>query len=154
MPADANDSDLHWKKGVPTVGYQGITVRSGGTIHVHLAWAMFLYAKLYEYTKDSHYLDVARILLHNTKAMLSLPGRTYSMPLNGKSVELGPGWVQEHWNMGPGSLGRGYGQPGKWLPWLATVHLYPITRLEEDNPALFKQLRTKPAEVRNAASSR
>lgn len=114
-----------------------------------------MYAKLYEYTKDSHYLDVARILLHNTKGMISLPGRPHSMPLNGKSVQLGPAWVQEHWNMGPGVPGRGYGQTGKWLPWLATVHLYPISRLEEDNPELFKQLSTKPAEAAgNAVLSR
>jgi len=73
---------------------------------------MWMYAQLYEYTKDSHYLEVARILLHNTKAMISLPGRTRSMLLKGKSVELAPGWVQEHWNMGPGNPGRGYGQPG------------------------------------------
>ena len=149
MPDDESDQNLHWKKEVPTTGYQSITVRTGGTIHVHLAWAMFLYAKLYEYTKDAHYLDVARILLHDTKAMLSLPGRTYSMPLNGKSLELAPGWVQEHWNMGPGRMGRGYGQPGKWLTWLVTVHLYPISRLEEDNPGLFRLLSEKPAVLGN-----
>ena len=134
MPEDANNDEIHWKKGVPTVGLQGITARGAGGTDEYLDWATPLYAKLYKDTKDTHYLDVARILLHNTKSMLALPGRTYGM--------LGPGWQQEHWQM---SANRGYGQPGKWLPWLATNHLNSIMTLEDLDRDLFRTLSTRPA---------
>ena len=134
MPADANNEEIHWKKGVPTIGVQGITARGAGGTDEYLDWATPLYAKLYKLTKDTHYLDVARILLHNTKSMLALPGRTYGM--------LGPGWQQEHWQM---SANRGYGQPGKWLPWLATNHLNSIMTLQDMDKDLFQTLAVKPA---------
>ncbi len=132
MPADENDEALHWKKGVPTVGVSGITVRSAGHVHVYLVEAAPTYAQLYKYTNDKHYLDVARVLLYAINPMVALPGRTYGM--------LGPGWVQENWRMGPGSPGRGFGSPGKWLPWLATVRLRAIVGIEEQNPDLFLEL--------------
>lgn len=101
MPLDADNAQLHWKKGVPTVGVQGITARVAGSADEYLDWAVPSYAKLYEYTKDEHYLDVARVLLHDTKSMVALPGRQYDMK--------GIGWQQEGWRMGPGGLGRGVG---------------------------------------------
>jgi len=63
-----------------------------------------LSAKLYKYTNDAHYLDVARILLNDTKAMLALPGRTYDL--------AGPGSQQEHWSLGNR---RGFGGHRGWL---------------------------------------
>ena len=87
MPLDADDSQLHWKKGVPTIGLQGITALVAGSADEYLDWAVPSYAKLYNYTKDPHYLDVARILLHDTKSMVALPGRQYDMK--------GIGWQQE-----------------------------------------------------------
>jgi hypothetical protein len=129
MPLDANDSTLHWKRGVPTVGVQGITARVAGGVDQYLAWAVPANARLFEYTKEKHYLDVARILLHDTKAMLALPGRTYDL--------LGPGWQQEHWQMGPR---RGYGMHRSWLPWVSVNHLHGITGLEEFDTALFQRL--------------
>jgi hypothetical protein len=137
MPEDANNDLIEWKKGVPTVGFQGITARGAGGVDEYLDWAAPMYAELYNKTKDTHYLDVARILLHNTKAMLALPGRTYGM--------LGPGWQQEHWQM---STTRGYGQAGKWLPWLATNHLNSIMSLEDYDRNLYKTLIAKPAVAR------
>lgn len=137
MPVDANDEELHWKRGVPTVGVQGITARVAGHVDEYLDWSTPAYAKLYRYTKDPHYLDVARILLHNCKAMLALPGRTYGM--------LGPGWQQENWRMGPSREGRGFGTAEKWMPWVSTNHLYSITGLEQFDTDLYKQLIAKPA---------
>lgn len=144
MPLDADDAQLHWKKGVPTIGLQGITARGAGGVDEYLDWAVPSYAKLYHYTKDPHYLDVARILLHNTKAMVALPGRQYDM--------RGIGWQQEHWRMGPGGGGRGVGGHRFWLPWVSANHLYGITGLEEYDPALFKLLCTKPPEQQAPAS--
>jgi len=140
MPGDANNEDLHWKKEVSTVGVQGITARVAGHVDQYLDWSAPAYARLYRYTKDPHYLEVARILLHNCKAMLALPGRTYGM--------LGPGWQQENWRMGPSREGRGFGTPEKWMPWVSTNHLYSITGLEAFDPNLFKDLCAKPSASR------
>jgi len=132
MPLDAEDSQLHWKKGVPITGVQGITALSAGGADEYLDWAVPSYVKLYKYTGDQHYLDVAKILLHNTKAMIAMPGRLYDMK--------GPGWQQEHWSMGPGAWGRGVGGHRFWLPWVSANHLYGITGLEEFDPDLYRQL--------------
>jgi hypothetical protein len=107
-----------------------------GGVDYYLEWGVPAYAKLYKYTHDEYFLNVARILLHNTHAMLALPGRTFDM--------LGPGWQQEHWGMGPSRLGRGVGWYRYWLPWVSTNQLYGITGLEEFDPALFKQLCAEP----------
>ncbi|MBN1781664.1 hypothetical protein JW948_11095 [bacterium] len=132
MPVDADDTQLHWKKGVPTIGLQGITARAAGGADEYLDWSASSYAKLYRYTQDAHYLDVARILLHATKSMVALPGRLYGM--------RGIGWQQEHWSMGPGRSGRGVGGHRFWLPWVSANHLVSITGLEEFDPALFRKL--------------
>ena len=132
MPRDADDADLHWKKGVSTVGVQGITARVAGSVDEYLDWAVASYAKLYKYTKDQHYLDVARLLLHDTKSMVALPGRQYDMK--------GIGWQQEGWRMGAGGPGRGMSGHRFWLPWVSANHLYSITGLEEFDPALYRTL--------------
>jgi hypothetical protein len=75
---------------------------------------------------------VARILLHNTKNMLALPGRTYDL--------AGPGWQQEHWRLG---VFRGFGNDRSWLPWVATNHLTGIIALEELDTSLFRRLANK-----------
>jgi len=85
------------------------------------------YAKLAKYAGDEHYRDVARILLHNTKNMLAIPGRTFDL--------TGPGWQQEHWSLAPR---RGLGLHRGWLPWVSTSHLNGIQALEEYDAALFK----------------
>jgi hypothetical protein len=136
MPVDADDAQLHWKKGVPTVGVQGITARGPGGVDEYLDWAVPSYAKLYNYTKDPHYLEVARVLLHDTKSMVALPGRQYDMK--------GIGWQQEGWRMGPGGSGRGGSGHRFWLPWISANHLYGITGLEEYDRGLFLKLSAKP----------
>jgi hypothetical protein len=128
MPVDADPATLGWKPGVPTIGVNGITARGSG-VDQYMAWSVPAYAKLYKYTNDEHYLDVARILLLNTKAMLAIPGRTYDMK--------GPGWQQENWSMG---RNRGNGSHRSWLPWVSVNHLHGITGLEEFDPELFQQL--------------
>jgi hypothetical protein len=129
MPVGANDSTLNWKRGVSTVGVQGITAQASGGVDEYLAWGAPDYARLYKYTNDEHYLDIARILLFNTKAMLALPGRTYDL--------LGPGWQQENWSMG---RNRGYGSHRSWLPWVSVNHLHGITGIEEFDNELYQKL--------------
>jgi hypothetical protein len=128
MPVDADPATLGWKPGVSTVGLNGITARGSG-FDEYMAWSVPAYAKLYKYTNDDHYLDVARILLLNTKAMLAIPGRTYDL--------LGPGWQQENWSMG---RNRGNGSHRSWLPWVSVNHLHGITGLEEFDKDLFQKL--------------
>ncbi|MEJ2054418.1 MAG: AGE family epimerase/isomerase, partial [Calditrichaceae bacterium] len=56
MPIDADNAKLHWKKGVPTIGLQGITARGVGGVDEYMDWSAPSYVKLYKYTKDPHYL--------------------------------------------------------------------------------------------------
>jgi len=130
MPIGADDAKLAWKRGVPTVGVQGISARGPGGVDEYLDWAVPQFAELYKDTGDEHDLDVARVLLFDTKSMLALPGRTYDL--------AGPGWQQENWGMGPGR--RGFGSHRSWLPWVSANHLHGITGLEEIDPSLYKRL--------------
>ena len=135
MPVDATNEELDWKKGVSTVGLQGITARAAGGADEYLDWAVPAYARLYRDTGDRHYREVTAILLNDTKSMVALPGRLYDMK--------GPGWQQEHWNMGPGGPGRGGASHRLWLPWISANHLHGIMGLESYDPVLFKSLSAK-----------
>ena len=128
MPEDADPDTLHWKKDVSSVGYQLIST-GHSAVDGYMAFDVANYAKLSVHTGDRHYLDVARILLHNTKQMLALPGRTYEL--------AGPGWQQEGWNFTPP---RGIGWHRHWLPWVAASHLTGIVELERFNPDLYERL--------------
>jgi len=108
MPADEPGAQLPWKRGVSTVGLQLIAT-GHSLVDFYPACDARRYGQLYQQTGDRHYLEIARILLHNTKGMLAIPGRTYDLP--------GPGWQQEHWSLAPI---RGFGlhragSPG-WPP--------------------------------------
>jgi hypothetical protein len=128
MPDEADDASLAWSRGVSTVGVQ--LIASGHSLVDHyMAWDVALYAKLYTYTGDRHYREVTQLLLHNTKAMLALPGRTFGL--------AGPGWQQEHWSLAPY---RGRGIHRLWLPWLACSHLEGIYALEDFDHQLYQQL--------------
>ena len=128
MPPDENDAELHWKRGVSTVGLQLIAT-GHSLVDEYMAFDTDEFAKLSVYAKDAHYLDVAEILLHNTKNMLALPGRTFDL--------RGPGWQQEHWSIAPM---RGFGIHRFWLPWVSTSHLNGIVGLEEFDRELFLKL--------------
>ncbi len=130
MPEDEQDKDLHWKKGVSTVGLQLIST-GHSLADAYMSFDVDEYAKLSVIANDKHYEDVAKILLHNTKGMLALPDRTYDL--------LGTGWQQEHWSIAPM---RGFGIHRAWLPWVSTSHLNGIFGLEEYNLALYKKLST------------
>jgi hypothetical protein len=128
MLADEDNSKLGWKRGVPTIGLQLIAT-GHSLVDDYMAFDTDEYAKMYSYTKDPHYLEVSRILLHNTKNMVALPGRLYDLP--------GPGWQQEHWSLAPV---RGFGIHRGWLPWVATSQLNGIFGLEDFDQTLFRQL--------------
>ncbi len=136
MPADDDDSHRHWKQGVSTVGLQLIST-GHSLVDAYMAFDVDEYARLAKLTGDRHYLDVACLLLHNTKSMLALPGRTF---------DLGePGWQQEHWSLAPR---RGYGLHRGWLPWVATSQLNGIFGLMDLDPDLYRRLAGKSLSVR------
>lgn len=128
MPEDAKDSELHWKRGLSTVGLQLIST-GHSLADEYMSFDADEFAKVSVYLKDPHYLDVAEILLHNTKIMVALRGRTFDLK--------GPGWQQEHWSLAPV---RGRGIHRNWHPWVATSHLNGIVGLEEFDAGLFRKL--------------
>ncbi len=128
LPGHVPDTHQRWRNG-PMVGLQEITANGpglGAGGDEYLDWAVSLYAKAYKYSGDAHYLDVARILLHNTKAKMATSRDTFDF--------VGPGWEQEGWS----------GDPGKWLPWMAANHLNGIYTLQEFDPSLYRKLAEKP----------
>ncbi len=128
VPMPEEDADLYWKKGITTVGLQLITTGHSLT-DMYMAFDVDEFTELSLHTSDSHYYDVAMILLHNTKAMVALPGREFDLP--------GPGWVQETWSLAPT---RGKGILKAWLPWASTSQLNGIIELEELDEDLYKKM--------------
>jgi len=131
IPTEEDDHDLYWKKGVSNIGLQLISVGHSGADQ-YMAFDVNEYADLYLNTKDQHYYQVAMILLHNTKAMLALPGREYDLK--------GPGWQHEHWSMAPV---RGVKNMPEWLPWIGTSQLNGIFELEDLDEDLYQKMITK-----------
>jgi hypothetical protein len=134
MPEDEDPGALHWKPGVPTLGVNRINAASSG-VDQWMASDVDEYARLARHTGDPHYMEVARVLLHGTKAMLALPGRTFDV--------LGPGWQQEHWRM---TLGRGYGNHRNAFPWVSANHLNGLLSLKIFDPSLYEEL-ARPAAI-------
>jgi hypothetical protein len=128
MAADADNSRLHWKKHVPTTGAQLIATGHSLTDN-YMAFDVDEYARLFRLSHDPHYKEVARLLLHNTKNMIAVPGRMYDL--------RGVGWSQEHFSFAPN---RGYGLHRGWLPWVSTSHLNGILSLESQDKQLYDEL--------------
>jgi hypothetical protein len=128
MPSDATQDKLHWPMGQSTVGMQLVATGHTGD-DAYMAWDVESYARLSRETGDPHYMEVAQILLHNTKAMVGRPG-----DLRGTR---GPGWQQEHCWL---DLPRGRGRHRAWLPWVTVSHLRGINDLVDYDAELYKQL--------------
>jgi hypothetical protein len=126
MPADGDGRLLHWKRGVPTVGHQliatGVSMTDG-----FLAANAAVFARLFRETGDRHWLDLARIAVHGTTAMLALDGRVFDL--------RGPGWQQEHWSFSPR---RGFGLNRRWLPWVPVAHIRGAHRIEDLGPDIAR----------------
>jgi hypothetical protein len=114
IPMPADDPARFFPAGRTTVGFQLITT-GFSAFDVYLTRNVGEFARLARSTGDSHYRDVAKILLHNTKCMVQLEN------------EYGyarPGMQIEHWSTG---RGRGFGLNSGWLPWVTTSHLVSIS---------------------------
>ena len=122
-----------WKAGVTTVGAQ--LIASGHSlVDQYMAFDVGNFAKMSAYTGDRHYFEVARLLMHNTKTMLALPGRSYDL--------AGPGWQQEHWSFAPM---RGNGLHRGWLPWVTCSQIEGIVQTEIHDPEVLLALAGDPA---------
>lgn len=111
MPEDAERDALDWKPEATTVGAQIVAIGGGG-VDQYLAFNAGEFQRLADLTGNTRYRRLAGILLHNTKVMLALPGRTFDL--------AGPGWQQEHWSL---LFPRGCGAHRAWLPWVTVCHL-------------------------------
>lgn len=118
--------------GLPSIGTNKVTAAASPGGDLYMAFDVDEYAKLYKYTGDKHYYDVAKLLLHNTKAILGIPGRTFDLP--------GVGWQTEEAKYPiKGRQGNSTGH-NLWLPWVSTAHLNGIMLLEQFDKELFKEL--------------
>ena len=117
---------------MPTVGLQLIAT-GHSLVDDYMAFDVVSYAKLYKYTGDQHYYEVAMVLLHNTKIMTCLPDHPYDMPQFG--------WQQEHWSLAPS---RGIGMHRGWLAWVTCSNLQGILELEDFDPALYQKMIAAP----------
>ncbi|MFE4950144.1 hypothetical protein ACFQ9V_08535 [Leifsonia sp. NPDC056665] len=130
MAVDGDDASTHWKRGRPTTGMQLITsgvTMSDGFLQVNAA----AFALLGDLTGERHWIDVARLVHHGSKAMLAVPGRTFDL--------AGPGWQQEHWGF---STNRGRGLNRSWLPWTAVATIDGVFRLLDLPGALGAEVLT------------
>ncbi len=129
MPSeDTSPRGRQWHPGASTVGLQLIAT-GHSLVDQYMCFDADEFAGLFKHTGDKHYYQVACLLLHNTKSMLALPGRTFDL--------AGPGWQQEHWSLAPR---RGQGLHRRWLPWVSTSHLNGIFGLMNLDPELFAKL--------------
>lgn len=128
MPVDDDSDTGDWKSGVPTTGVQLIAT-GHSLVDEYMSFDVDEFAKLYKYTGDPHNLHVARLLLHDSLAMMAAPGKTYDLQ--------GVGWQQEHWSLAPW---RGHGLHRGWLPWVSTSHLNGMIGLDEFDHLLYLQL--------------
>jgi hypothetical protein len=119
MAVDGDATTGHWKRTRPTTGMQLITsgvTMSDGFLQVNAA----AFALLGDLTGEAHWLDVARLVHHGSKAMLAVPGRLFDL--------AGPGWQQEHWGF---ATNRGRGLNRSWLPWTAVATIDGVFRLRD-----------------------
>ncbi|MBE0653618.1 MAG: hypothetical protein IH594_07455 [Bacteroidales bacterium] len=119
IPDDNNDKTIGLKKGMTTIGNQLISTGHSLTDN-YMAFDVDEFVELSRLTGNDHYMDVARILLHNTKSWISIPEHPYDLK--------GMGWVQEHWSLAPH---RGHGMHRRWLPWVTTSYLNGIFGLQD-----------------------
>ena len=70
-PIDAQESDLSVKRQVSTVGMDLCTSTDSG-VDYYNSNDVDSYAKLYKWTGDSHYLDVARLLYQATQGAVGI----------------------------------------------------------------------------------
>ncbi len=117
LPMPADNPGQVFPNGRTTVGLSLISTGHSGADNF-MAAAPFFWYRLYLATGDAHFLQSARLLLHDTKQI---------MDWDGKLGYKYPGLMPEAMNL---STNRGRGVAG-WLPWLTFVTTEPLVQLQE-----------------------
>ncbi len=140
VPIPPESRAISFPPGRRSVGLSLIATGHSGA-DLFMARAAFLYYRLYILTSDSHYAEVARLTLYNTRRFVDVDG------------SLGyarPGLCTEALTLAPP---RGHGV-NVWLPWLTVGMLEPLIKLEdvfgrldiaEADPAAWNDLRARDA---------
>ena len=117
IPVPPDDPGAVFPKGRTTVGLSLIATGHSGA-DTYMSAAPFLYYRLSLLTGETHFRDVARMLLYDTKQLLDWDGTLgYRYPgLQTEALTLAPL--------------RGHGQV-IWLPWLTVAQLEPMVRLRD-----------------------
>lgn len=117
IPLPLESDERHWSFNASTVGLQ--LVCTGHSLSdMYLAFNAGHYARLAQITGDPHYMEAARLLLHNTKQLVWLDN-----PRAARS-----GYQQEHWTF---SVGRGCGRHSYWIPWVTMEHLMGMEKYKD-----------------------
>ena len=125
---DGDPAELSVKPGVSTIGMNLCTTTNSGT-DTYSSRDVVSYARLYKWTNDSHYLEIARMLMHSTKNMMALPGRTYDL--------CKPGMQQEFWFLAPA---RGYCWIREYTPWVSANQLHGIFQTEAFDTNVYNSI--------------
>ena len=117
VPIPEGGPATSFPRGRQSIGLSIIATGHSGA-DLFMAGAPFLYYRLYVYTGDAHYADVARLALYNTRRFVDV---------NGSMGYAHPGLCTEALSLAPP---RGQGV-NAWLPWLTVSMIEPLARLEE-----------------------
>ena len=117
IPVPEGDPKVVFPRNRTTVGLSLIATGHSGC-DTYMASAPFLFYRLSLLTGDSHFLEVARLLLFDTKQLLDWDSTLgYASPgLQVEALSLPPL--------------RGHGV-AHWLPWLGAAQLEPMLRLRD-----------------------
>ena len=118
VPRIEGDADCDFPPAAHTAGLSLIATGHSGA-DTCLAYAPFSYYRLYLFTGDRTYLDLARLLLHNTKQTMDLDG-ALGYPRRGMQTEA----------MSMSVNRRGHTVKA-WLPWLTVASIAPMVQLKD-----------------------
>jgi hypothetical protein len=117
VPMPEGDGRCDFPRGRTTCGLSIIATGHSGA-DSFMAYYPFQYYRLYLYSGDRHFLDVAKLLLYNTKQIIDWDG----------SIGYAhPGLQTEAMTV---SLPRGHSVK-LWLPWLTVAALDPLVELKD-----------------------
>ena len=117
VPMPIGDAGSFFPKGRSTAGMSLIATGHSGA-DTFMAYYPFQYYRLYLLTGDSHFLEIAKLLLYDTKQLLDVDGSLHYAH---------PGLQTEAMTV---ALPRGHGVK-LWLPWLTVAAIDPLTQLKD-----------------------
>ena len=117
VPMVADDTESDYPKNRTTIGLSLIATGHSGA-DMFMSYYSFQYYRLYLYTGDRHFRDVAKLLLHNTKQTLDWDGSLHYAHRGLQTEAMGIANRRGH-------------SVRVWLPWLTVGTVEPLVQLEE-----------------------